>query len=160
MADVCLKEYVRKSIKNRNGVRQLTPVGILYACVENGEILVGYAKQNQKKEKIFNEHGEVVSTRKLERTYNKEEMVRIATERAYTLAHRLEGMEVAEEGSTWFLADPKAIEVTDYEELHKARVFPYDIMDALPAFLVRCEKYFQQARLTPWAAKIRAAMVA
>jgi hypothetical protein len=144
MADVCLKEYVRKEIKNRNGVRQLTPVGILYACVENGEILVGYAKQN----------------RKLDKFYDKEEMVRIALERAHILAYRLRNMEVAEQGSTWFLAEPEPIEVTDYEEIHKARVFPYDIMDALPAFLVRCEKYFQQAKLTPWAAKIRAAMVA
>jgi hypothetical protein len=141
MKDVVLKEYVRKEITNRNGKRQLVPVGTLTAECYDGEIMVGYSQCHTKLD-----------------NYDKEYGVFLARNRAPILADRLALMEVESEGSTWYLIDPKPLAQTDYEEIHKARMFPSAIMGALPGFLVRCEKYFKQGKLTPWAAKIRAAM--
>ena len=131
-----LKEHVRVLGKvNRKGERQLVPVGTLVAYVDNGEVLVGYSKVNTtKKDKFYPENG-----------------VDLAEIRAVILKYRLEGfgIRVDRGGFAFVNVDTEPV---------KERIFPYAIQKALPAFLVRCEKYFKNTPLVKWAALVRQVM--
>jgi hypothetical protein len=143
MENKVLKETLRgKGKPNRNNERQLVPVANLWATCVGEKIIVGWAKR----------HAELDPNTPYTGEY-------IAEGRAYTLDHRLDGwgLRVDEHGFTF--VDP-----TRYDPkttgMRVERTFPYVIQKALPAFLVRCEKYFKQGKLTNWAALVRASLPA
>ena len=131
-----LKEHVRVLGKvNRKGERQLVPVGTLVAFVDNGEVLVGYSKVNTtKKDKFYPENG-----------------VDLAEIRAVALKYRLEDFGVRVDKRGFAFVNVNTVPTRE-------RIFPYAIQFALPAFLLRCEKYFKDTPLVEWAALVRAAM--
>ena len=142
MAEVCLRENVRgKGKPNRNGVRQLVPIARLWACCENGKILVGYAKLHQGKDKDNENFG-----------------LFIAEGRAYTLDYRLEDLSLRVDSKGFAFVQLGVIDPKTGKD--RERAFPFAVQKALPAFLVRCEKYFKQGKLTGWAALVRQAMAA
>lgn len=131
MADVCLKEYVRKTKVDRNGKRYPVVVGEMWACCdEHGVIQIGFAKWHPGKD-----------------AFDKEFMHTVAMERAYAWKNRMKtvNMVTQRKDGTWYLHDTEQF---DYYE------FPYAIQKALPKFLVRCAKYFKQGNLPEWAATV------
>ena len=136
MADVCIKENVREMVSTRNGKREEV-TGRLFACLdEDNTILIGYAKL----------HRDLDCPKKDFRDY-------VVKERAFTLKTRLADVKVVREHGQIILVSEDTL-----GSVIKERRLPFVISDALPGFLVRAKKYFQQGTLVSWAAEILAAM--